>query len=661
MSRAVFLEEALLGSRFFIYALYRLRFFAANAGFGLFFHLVEFKLLVDFMGKAQIGLFFVIKVTSLMMGAFWWGALESMREKVRSLYRSQKMFLVPKLLETWLPAGVTLAALVVFVDLLWFSLYTLRHGGITPYSLLIFGFWLRLGLTFFVRTFHSGVYAIRRIYRPLKAIFFVEAITPILAYGLKPLIGAWAFPIAFIVSGFAGLAVSLYYIRRVYHYFKFLPVKFWPSFYQLRKFRSQIDRSFVWSGLAFSTMRSESLIVLLLFLPLLGKADDNSSYLLFYMITPMLQACRDWAIMFYFDFKKLEVDFYKNLKMHFELQLEYFSIVMATCTWILALLLARLFELEISRFTGVSLGVFFLAQSLLSYHQVRGFSFRDYVRVFQSSLAMLVGFIVVKTLIPGAAINIFFSIPLLCGLWIALKAHQKNYDEGVASIPFPIWLTKLVKRRKSVSVGYAKPEEGTPLYKRLQCVRRLKRSLRNAGEVSLLPNGHLVWFENSPPKSKLSTQQLINIGAGILDEVQMTEQEPAATSLQAAVESNYFGPFLREAWIKEQVPNDQNELVGNFKKKFPKAFCLDTSSFTSRLRSHYNHEVVRQITGQALSEARWSCQKADRGPFDVSIFARDGILQYIFIVDKKEPRKKRDDWRYYLRRLQVVSALEQPS
>ena len=81
--RVVLLEDTLLGSSFWPYAVYRLRYFFLRFTIDYAIHVLRFYLVFLFFGSSEFLLIFGAYALSGVISSFWWGALESLRERVR--------------------------------------------------------------------------------------------------------------------------------------------------------------------------------------------------------------------------------------------------------------------------------------------------------------------------------------------------------------------------------------------------------------------------------------------------------------------------------------------------------------------------------------------------------------------------------------------------
>src|SRR5262249_39160306 len=156
------------------YAFYRLRFFFARYAIESLVHVVTVLLLYRFFDRMHFVAVLVAYAVAGVISSFWWGALEALRGEVRRLYRLRAPHLIPRTIGRWVSLSMQLALVTTLALVFWLGLHLARGGPLNPATLYVAAIGLRLALQFVLRAYHSGVYAIRRIYRPLPAILAVE-------------------------------------------------------------------------------------------------------------------------------------------------------------------------------------------------------------------------------------------------------------------------------------------------------------------------------------------------------------------------------------------------------------------------------------------------------------------------------------------------------
>src|SRR5262249_32979264 len=209
--QAGFPEDALLGNRFWAYAFYRLRFFFARYAIASVAHAVTVLLLYKFFDRTHFMIVLVAYCAASVVSNFWWGALEAMRRDVRRLYRLRTPHLMPKAIGRWLSLALQLTLAVSLATALWAVVDVLVEGGLKPAARYVVAIGLRLAAQFFTRAYHGGIYAIRRIYRPLPAILGVEVLGLVTTLPLVPFLGAWALPVGALIGVPIVAGLSVYF------------------------------------------------------------------------------------------------------------------------------------------------------------------------------------------------------------------------------------------------------------------------------------------------------------------------------------------------------------------------------------------------------------------------------------------------------------------
>ena len=92
--RVAFLEDALLSNRFVSYAFYRLRYFFLRFVIESVTHAIRVLLLFHVFLTNKLIFILLLHAGASLLGSFWWGLLEVMRERIRRLRRSGKSHLI---------------------------------------------------------------------------------------------------------------------------------------------------------------------------------------------------------------------------------------------------------------------------------------------------------------------------------------------------------------------------------------------------------------------------------------------------------------------------------------------------------------------------------------------------------------------------------------
>ena len=128
-----------------------------------------------------------------MIDAFWWGALEGLRRRIRAIgVRADAQVLTTRYMTFAFWAGL-LGCGVPIARAAW-----RWHGGVAPtmldaYALVCL---LRLALDMVLRAFYSGVYAYGRVHRPAWAAPIAPTILVGVTVALWPWLAGWSFVVA---------------------------------------------------------------------------------------------------------------------------------------------------------------------------------------------------------------------------------------------------------------------------------------------------------------------------------------------------------------------------------------------------------------------------------------------------------------------------------
>ena len=442
--RAVYLEEALLGNRFWAYAFYRLRYFIVRYAVASLTHAVTVLLLYRFFDRTHFATVLVAYAVASVLSSFWWGSLEAMRTEVRRLYRLRVPHLIPKAIGRWLSLSLQLTLLTALGTVLWLALHLFRSGTLGPAGLYVVAIGLRLSLQFFTRAYHSGIYAIRRIYRPLPAILGVEFAGVVLTVALAPLLGAWALPAGALVATIVVSGLSLYYTRRAYWFLGLSPAPFVALTRHCLP-RRGVLRDFLGGGFSYALMAVDSLLVLVLFATERGTPGKTGLFALFFLISPTVRACSEWAQLIYFDLKRLEIRLFRNLKRRFERDVLRLAVVLGVCFAGIAALIGALVVPDSLGDLVLVLSPFFVSISLLASAQIAAFSERAYPALIANASICLAGYVAVGYHVAGERSTVLLFAAVAFGGFVLLRLRGERLEQvGDRALLWPTeWLVTL--------------------------------------------------------------------------------------------------------------------------------------------------------------------------------------------------------------------------
>ncbi|MBX7158271.1 MAG: hypothetical protein K1X66_07790 [Verrucomicrobiae bacterium] len=642
----VTLEETLLGGSFLRYAWFRLRYFTFRTVVEVMLRLIELKVLLTLLPTAVAYVLIGIRILLVLGSGFWWGALEVFREKLRKLHRAGKSFKMPEVIGIWLSFSLLISFLGLVI-LLGVGLDKLRHGirMETVYGLIcFFRFLLEIPLT----TFHSGVYAIRRIYRPLYWIVAIELVSSLGSLALFPWFGVWALPLAFLISSLLNFSIRFYYTKKVYYFYRYWPLSLNLSLKKWQRFGPLLknDHFFI-AGLAHAFMRYEVLLLILFFHHIKSGSESGNILTLIFILSPLLVASREWAQMFYFDFKRLEEGLYENFRKQFQRQVEDFSLLWGVGVWIMIMSLGTLILRNFSFESFLWLAPFFVINSLLAYEQVKAFSDKNYNLVIQSGFIFFIGTAFLWNFSSSPTAQFAYLGLTTLG---ALRQVRKNEEFLNQETPHVLslleWLEKLKNLSEPVKWGYLEINKEEKIWQLKVLAEEIRVCFNRGGEITLCFPNKILWFEGGA----FTAEKLIKTGAGLIKQWTIT---PFYSRGIEILQSAKLKEVLE---LNDEIKIGRENLVLRFKDKFPRCFIYDFNE--AGQLAHFNAKERRSILFDAVFFARNLCPSASRSAFEVTTLLDQGKIELIFVIPKaKFSQALRDQWSSELRKNNISYAM----
>lgn len=653
--RRVPLVDALLTDRFWPYARYRLRFFFIRYALNALLHVIKVLLLYHLFPRNVFVALVLAHAAISLASSFWWGALEALRERVRVLYRTNRPGALVLAVRHWLRLSAILAAVVLAaaaIGLVW----RMREGeAFTPAHLYALALCFRVAVELVVRTLHSGIYAIRRVYKPLSAMLGVDLLTFACLPLLWPLAGAWSFGIATVVSAVATGALSVHYTLRAYRFAGLGPDRP-PRAHRMRRPMLPSVRQFLEPGVSWAFMKMDSFLVLGAFAAATAKNGDDL-FLLFFVIAPAIQAGFDWAQLFYFDFKQLEGGALRSLRSRYERQLLRLAWVLSLVFWLAAgLTLAVAPGRSLSYW--LLLAPFFCSRSLLAVAQIEAFSHRRYARLLLGAVLWLLGFVCVTTALTAPEARLVGLAVVTLGAYAYTRAGsgaEHTSGEHDQPIAFAEWVARVrhherplrIRSLKLAPAAGGRGSSGGPRrmhgWRQRGMADRIARCLSQSGAVTSIGADRIAWFETAHVPA-LRAASLLKRGGGFIERLGDTELYlQGADALSVAWNQGLLGQLSGESAAAVAGPLSQGNLERMFRAMFPNGlvYSLGKSApawFTA-LTAHDRRGIITHAAafgalGRASRHAR----------FDVTALSDGGALLIVFVVSRRADRRLRSRW-----------------
>ncbi|MCK5755108.1 MAG: hypothetical protein KAH46_20630, partial [Mycobacterium sp.] len=214
-TRAVSLYSCLLTGKMFAYFRYRLRYALLLDATTFVLHVAEFLIILSSLGGLAAFTVMILRVGGLLVGGAWWGLLEVMRERLRAFARIGDRQSAQREIGAWLVLSVLVAGAATLMATALLVMLLPRDGNpvATLYAFLVI---IEVALRLPVRVLHSGMYATRRIYRPLWSLFAPNLLQlTVLGLGVLYYPTA-AVVLAIIVSNAVSIWITVHYTLRLY-------------------------------------------------------------------------------------------------------------------------------------------------------------------------------------------------------------------------------------------------------------------------------------------------------------------------------------------------------------------------------------------------------------------------------------------------------------
>jgi hypothetical protein len=677
VARRIRLEDALLGGRFGSYAVYRLRFFGARTLVAAALHAIRIVLAFRLFLPGDFTAILAAEAAASLAGGFWWGSLETMRERVRDLHADGRPQAMAAEIARWLSWTMRFSAAFFAAGLLWAGIRAAGTGrSLSPADLFLVSIPVRFGLELVARCYHSGIYAVRRVYRPLTVILMVEGVSFGAALALWPIAGAWALPAAALVSTIVAAAFLFRFTARAYRHFGISP---WPhiNLREASRPRGAGGREWRRAGTAYALMRIDAVTLVAVAAAAHSGASPLAALLL--AIGPLVRASSDWTQLFYFDLKRQDAVLLQRMKTAFEKKLVFLSFPVALTLWAAAAGTAvLLFGGRLGRLQP-ALILFLAARSALAAHQMRAFAARSYIRLIWTGAGVAGGWGLAAAflkdpalvVIAGAAV-LFAALPLTA----FRRASEPDADRISGRIlALPDWIRAARDAGGPVSIyalqfspgsthrGGDEPgrwaENDRWAHRRI-AEAAARRPGRN-GFVAMAGPARVLILEKKGRPPHLSREGLLAQGAGLIRAVRTTGLQPdGRAAVAAAAAAGLWGSENKNVSNGEVVT--ASGILGYFSDLFPRGVAYAPGEPVPRILAALSSDERGAIFSDALAFAADFHGRRPSSRFEATVYVEDGVIRLLFVLGPSTPASFRARWRETIRRLNFQAALsDQPA
>jgi multidrug efflux pump subunit AcrA (membrane-fusion protein) len=664
--RAVYLEDALLSGRFAGYARYRLRYFLGRCAVDAILHVLEFVFLAVIFQQHKLVSALLVGVLSHFLSAWWWGALESLRGQIREIHRDGKTHLVGKILSGWLRFALLCATGTLAITFGWVVLDSMRVSRtFDVFHCYVLAVGLRFSLSLFCQTFHSAIYAIRRIYRPFLAVVGVDLLGFIGTLLAWPILSVWSFPVVLIFTGLLSNTLTLVYVRRAYRFLGLPAVSLRAVCCLRTRFSRIVTLDFFRAGFAHALTKLDNVLVLSLFAGAFQNKEGYRLFIFFYLISPFLQSTYTWAQLFYFDLKRLELDLFVYFKQQFTRCVRWVALVMGMLFGVIACVFGTLLS---QRNLGIMYGLlllFFVVRSRLAFYQVRAFSEGRYGLSVLTGLAMMAAVWLGRSLVSTGTERFAVFVVVLLTAFLSLGACSLWGLRGVRGgtmLSLPDWLRRLRLLQRPVRLRVASLSSGADEWLVHQIARKILRNVRASGEMARIGNRRIAWYESDQNASALRDVTIVRHGGGLIEGIQSS---PYVASGQKAIslaqQTNLLEGVLDQGSLEDDASEPSSlgieQLKKRFNARFPGAVLYDAAQRARAPLESLSRRDCRQLMSGAMQYSKNLYRRVRKGHFDVTTLCEGGRIRLIFGIPQSQPPSAREAWKSFISKINIINAI----
>ncbi len=541
-ARSVSLEEALFSQRGFAYAWYRARFLFLRIPFGMALHAAEIVAFSALYELDLIGPMLAIRSLPAVASALWWGALEALRERVRAAKERGEWGRAELAVRSFLALSVDVGVAGALLAVAYVELYPSSLGeGFDIFDAYALACSVRFLLETLARTYHAGIFATRRVYRPVWSLLSPDVLELGVALALWSSLGPWGFSLATLFGGALGAALTIHYSRRAYEE----QGTFRPRFARLGRARRVLQRrdygALLTHALANLSGHIDAFAVLILSRSLSGGLPF---VVLLHAGRPLFSAVSGYARLFYFDFQRLELGQSPLLTRRFTRIVKRFAVLIAAIAIALAALLHWLlfrgqYWLDLALLAG-----YVLARSLLAIEQLLAFTARRYRELAQGTAVIVLSALGARLGLRDerGQVAALVAALALAAIWFYLQNRRRPEPRAEAGGVLGVlrWLDLLQRERAPLDVGYAliDARAGARASAVLQAVTGV---LGERARVSRVGRRGIVWFLPSEPADDTLRRRLLAASAGCLEVLRLSGPYDAAAACRAVLALEPFG------------------------------------------------------------------------------------------------------------------------
>jgi hypothetical protein len=635
----VTLEDALVFGAFHRYLASRIGRFLAVRCAQLLLHVCELGLLFLFARREVFIAAAAVSLGAQAATAAWWGGLESLRMGVRRRADDGRFAAISTWVYRWLIVAILLATTIITVTLL-VAVLTAAHGRFDIGTAYVTARLIGLAIEIGVRTFHNGVYAIRRVYQPMWSLIAPSLVRGVVLLMFWPVASTWALPPASLCGTLVAAAVTIHFSRRAYDQLQIpLPIRARPG-----RTRRWFTRQDVWTFLAGAATNLVANATHLLALAVLSLTTGDSVlwldiFVFVVLAAPMLDGASGWARLFYPDLVALEDDVLRIHLRHLQRQMTKWAPVVGSVLWLPTVAVLWLIPyVDDAAVVAAVTWLFFVARARIAAVQMIAFCAARYTIIVGLTLA-LAGAAWLAAVDPGE--HTAWLVTLLALATLLVPGDRFNRPSARPLLP----LAALLARAPALTGRGAWVVATLRLGRLLHGSQLLlHRFARRVGTAAIVNDRLVVWWE---PEARVE-------GAGArLHTAFATRQwrSPQGDALEG------LAAMRGQLGLSSEPARTVDLVIEEFASLFPTGTCLRAGRVASgNVRNTHTWKERQRVLDEAEGHLYGRSPRRALS-VDVTAFVDDGSIAAIFLVPRDVPATRRRLWRRRLRETGVANAI----
>ncbi|TRW80261.1 hypothetical protein FK535_19705 [Mycolicibacterium sp. 018/SC-01/001] len=518
-NRTVSLYACLLTGTMSSYFRYRLRYLLVVDGTTFAVHVAEFLIILSTLGGLAAYTVMILRVGSLLVSGAWWGLLEVMRERVRGFAEAGNRDAVDREIGSWLALSAVAAVVVTVGATAALAVLSPPDGDLVGYvyAVLIV---VELASRLPVRVLHSGMFATRRVYRPLWTLFAPTAVQLVVIAAGAALYPAAAIVTAIVVSNALSIGITVRYAVRLYRL-----AGVWPRLPGSGRFREALPSIPLGLGvqttLAGLALRLDAVAVLAI-AGIYGTSTrafdltaglqtwrEIDAFQFFYLALPLFRGAYEATSVFYFDFVRLRrLPALREYRVWFFHRLLWITPVVTLWFWGLAVVLGLAVLPDIPVTFLLALLPLFVVRSFIGTYQIRLFAEGRFGSLNATTVLAAGLFVLVWLDVNPASdlVELTAAMIVLLIVHINLQHLHDRTPSQPTQLPLGDWLRTLAAETDPVRVGTLTIADWLPNRQRAAALRMTRDTLTGTGCLAFHSATSVVFFErarNAGPGGRL--------------------------------------------------------------------------------------------------------------------------------------------------------------